>query len=682
MNRTSNKQTIKEEFIKNYFNRYRKVPSTFTIENQYDFNVDLNTKSYGINYNKKPSAEANVSYTIEKHKNDIESLYMDFDTLRKRQLKLIQQIQHVFKTFNNTQKKHLKLLKKLELEVSKELLLKNVDDSFIYGKISDFKIDQKDIDFDKSNISILEDGRVTLALNRVSSETFQNVSLDYYSNSTTHDVVDRKNLFDIKNLLEEDGSIFQHVAYTRFQDSVVNLSLNLKFNNIDGQSIDKLKVNCRTDSGGAKTNISVYYSKDYINYTLLEMDSVVEPNSGINYFDIYDDNIKDIRIVLSKRAYDYKRGNLYGYSFGIDFIGLTKAEYEVNQNSYLFTKAYEFKDTDGNPYNFNFATIKEGTCCTVPTQSSIQFFLSKNAADWYPCSIDGTGPGYVQFENDIQDIHSLIVDDSNPPSFITNTFKSTSNPSLTYQSAVLEEFGISLTDSEALMNYYIPVGNIDKISKESIKIFRDVNRRYSISGFLKVSNTYKTKLFVNDRDGIYLNFGSDTIKINGLAKSGNTFLRYGEHDIIVTQSLDNETEQLLNLNPFSNVSSLKNFDKKYPYNHFLLLTGYSYPNSFVGEKVYTNPHKVYSYLLNPVSNVKFNASENDDYSIYTLIENEFGLFFKIKKKNTDTKLEAIDLEYKTKSIENNSNKLYLKAILKSNNRNITPKIHSVKVRVI
>ena len=38
---------------------------------------------------------------------------MDFDTIRKRQLKLIDQIQRVFKTFNNTQKKHLKLLKKL-----------------------------------------------------------------------------------------------------------------------------------------------------------------------------------------------------------------------------------------------------------------------------------------------------------------------------------------------------------------------------------------------------------------------------------------------------------------------------------------------------------------------------------------------------------------------------------------
>ena len=113
-----------------------------------------------------------------------------------------------------------------------------------------------------------------------------------------------------------------------------------------------------------------------------------------------------------------------------------------------------------------------------------------------------------------------------------------------------------------------------------------------------------------------------------------------------------------------------------------MLTGYSYPNTFVGEKVYVNSHKVYAYSLNPVSNVKFNASQSDDYSIYTLIENEFGLFFKIKKKNIDTKLEAIDLEYKTKSIENNSNKLYLKAILKSNNRNITPKIHSVKVRVI
>jgi len=682
MNRSSNEQTIKEHIIKQYIQTYGRLPSQRVIDTEYR-DYDSNSKLYGLSNSHKPSAQANTTYSINKHLEDATMLDLDYETITKRQLNLTDDLERVFKTLGNTQKKHYDYLKKLELELSKEILLQGSSDAFTYGVVEDFKSNDNNIDFTKSNISLLDDGRVTLALNRIASTEFSNVSFDYFSNSTTHDIVDRKDLFNVRNVLIEDGNVFQHVAYTRYQDSIVNLSLNLKFNNVDGENIDKLKVVCRTGSGGAKTNFTVYYSTDFINYEKLDYDSNSEPVNGSNYIDVYKDNVKDLRIVFSKRGYDYKRNNLFGYAFGIDFIGLTYAEYKINEESYLYTKAYEIKDSDNNPYYFNFATIKDGTCCVIPEQTSVQFYLSKDNSNWYPCSIDGNGPGYVQFSNSDSNLHSLMISDAASPSLITNSYKSSSNLNINYVNNVRDAFGIILEDDEAVLNYYIPAINKSKFISDSLKIFRNVNVRYSTSGFEKIGEAYKTNIFVKDRDGVWIDFGSQQININGQLKSGNTFLRYGTHSIVITQALTDNVKRLLELRTsLSNLNSLKNFDNYYPYNHYLLLTGYSYPNTFNGEKIYTNQNKVFLNMPKKVSNVKFKASSGSDYSVYTVIENDLGLFFKIKKQSRDTNLEAIDIEYKSNSMENPSNKLYVKAVLKSNNKNITPKIDSIKMRVV
>lgn len=682
MNRNSNEQTIKEHIIKEYIKSYSRLPSIRVIDTEYR-DYDADSKLYGLSNSHKPSAQANTEYSINKHLEDAVMLNLDYETLSKKQLSLTDDLERVFKTLSNTQKKHYDYLKKLELELSKEILLQSSSDAFTYGVVEDFKSNNNNIDFTKSNISLLDDGRVTLALNRMASTEFSNVSFDYFSNSTTHEIVDRQNLFNVKNILVEDGSVFQHVAYTRYQDSIVNLSLNLKFNKVDGENIDKLKIICRAGSGSAKTNFTVYYSTDFINYEKLDYDSNSEPINGSNYIDVYKDNVKDLRIIFSKRGYDYKRNNLFGYAFGIDFIGLTYAEYKVNEESYLYTKSYDIKDSDGNPYYFNFATIKDGTCCVIPEQSSVEFYLSKDNSNWYPCSIDNNGPAYVQFSNSDTSLHSLIINDAESPSLISNTYKSFSNLNVNYLNNVKNTFGITLEDDEAILNYYIPTANKSKFILDSLKIFRNVNVRYSLSGFEKVGESYKTSIFIKDRDGLWIDFGSQAININGQLKSGNTFLRYGLHSIVITQALTNNVKQLLNLRTsLYNLNSLKNFDDYYPYNHYLLLTGYSYPNNFSGERIYTNQNKVFRNMPKKVSNVKFKASPANDYSIYSIIENDSGLFFKIKKLSSDTALEAVDIEYKSNSMENPSNKLYVKAVLKSNNKNITPKIDSIKMRVV
>ena len=79
---------------------------------------------------------------------------------------------------------------------------------------------------------------------------------------------------------------------------------------------------------------------------------------------------------------------------------------------------------------------------------------------------------------------------------------------------------------------------------------------------------------------------------------------------------------------------------------------------------------------------RFNIS--NEFEEYTLLKTEDGIYFKIYNKvdSSESKFENFDLTCRTNSSQENSNKLYIKAILKTFDEKVTPKIEQIQVRVI
>lgn len=689
-------QTTKEYEIKKFLSENKRLPTQEYL-NEKILNFRNKTKKNllvdGLNvyFDSEFSRFQNVNEEISSSNfnNMLHFVTKDLEVLRNEYLALINSVENYFKTITISQDRHYKNLKLLELEINKELLLSNKSDAFTYGVVENFDNHNNNVDFSKSSISILEDGRVTLGLLEVESTSFQNVNIDYFSSSRTDDVIDRRDLFNVRNILSEDGAFFEHVAYTSKQDSIVDFAIHINLDGSNTTKIDKLKIVCRSNSGSSKTNINVYYSLDNSNFIKLEYDSDLEPKNGANFFDIYQTSLRAIKIVFTKRGYDYKRDRSYGYAFGVDFIGITTAKYTVDEESILYTKAYEIFDENNQPYNFTFATLKHGTCCIIPSQSSVNFYLSKDNVNWKYCNIDNAGMEYVQFEKSNDIIHELVIDDSNTPYLITNKYQSVSNPNVNYLNSIKNNLGIELEDNEALLNYYFSTNNNNdmKVVESSIILHRDMSDiNDSESGWYQEGTKWVTNFVVDDLDGIYLDVGAHPLNVNGRDLSGEIYFAKGTHKIVSNQSVNILLSNFiyLNKNALNNSTNFKNFDKDfYPYNHRYLIKGYPYKNGFSGEKPYIKKGNSFKYKCNYTIPERFIFDSESNYQIFTLIKNSHGTFIKVKKQSNDLTKELFSLEYKSKSYnETPENRLYLKAVLKSSNKFITPKIDTVQMRVI
>ena len=124
-------------------------------------------------------------------------------------------------------------------------------------------------------------------------------------------------------------------------------------------------------------------------------------------------------------------------------------------------------------------------------------------------------------------------------------------------------------------------------------------------------------------------------------------------------------------------------DAVYPYNHKLLIEGYDYSLGFQGEQIYQGVDEFYGALLRFSTPEKFEDEDNDaNLSIFTLVEYNGNLYFKVKVDPTDGSWrdELISVEYMTH--RETGSQLYVKAIVSSLDSRISPHINHFQVRVI
>jgi hypothetical protein len=131
------------------------------------------------------------------------------------------------------------------------------------------------------------------------------------------------------------------------------------------------------------------------------------------------------------------------------------------------------------------------------------------------------------------------------------------------------------------------------------------------------------------------------------------------------------------------VELLENADPIYPFNHKLIVEGYPYSSDFSGERVYNALGRNFGVLMRYVTPELFNSGELDgDLTVYTIEEYDGVLYFKVKIDPGDSSYasEHIKVSYMVKN--GGSNKIWVKAIIKSNDANISPHINTFQVRVV
>ena len=396
---------------------------------------------------------------------------------------------------------------------------------------------------------------------------------------------------------------------------------------------------------------------------------------GENLISVAKKKVKKLKIYLSKEAPDLIQNGSGKYIFSLDTIEIINGDYKIDKKSELYAGPYELKDELGNPVNFSMATIDHGTCCIIPDQTSISFFLSKDNLNWHPAAFNQQMLDVVQFGSTLPENKKRLED--------TKSLNSLLSESQIKKSDIYLELE---KGKEAVTNIYIPSEEAENFVRQNTKIKRNLSVRgkklYGTqSGWFKdnASLQYKTCLWIDDFEGKVIDFGPTTARINGRPVSGETYLARGYHSFETNQK--NWFDVPVGLNSSQEIEEQ---DPCFPYNHKLIVEGYRYSQEFNGERHYTG-HGVQNFgsLLDYVTPERFNNSEFDnDLTIYTIEEYNGNLFFKVKINSSDASWvdELISIDYMMRN--NKVNTLYVKAILSTENAAITPNINKFQVRVV
>ena len=135
----------------------------------------------------------------------------------------------------------------------------------------------------------------------------------------SNSITERSSVNSINKILKEDGTFFEEILYTNAPDDIVDFSLNINFE--EKKEINKLKLVAKSVEIGSKCSVSILYSKDGSTFIPV-FESNIRLENNINVFDVNQKDIVKLRVVLTKRAYDVKKGNLFGYIFSVDYIEL------------------------------------------------------------------------------------------------------------------------------------------------------------------------------------------------------------------------------------------------------------------------------------------------------------------------------------------------------------------------
>lgn len=670
------KENIQEYIIKDFIKKYKRVPSRSEVLEIYT----SKKKSYpeigeiGLSAsNIKEDGETKIFYDAGSEsssssvKANLEKTILDLNFLDLKYSSLIEEQRErsidKSRIFKNIESKIKSLIKKINLEI----LLKGKQDIFSYGIVEDFEVRDKVIE-DQTTARILDNNKVTID-HIESKETKINLrEINFEVVHLRGNQISYNRFGALKEILEEDEKFFKVESASDIQDDIVEFVFSMNFR--VPKNIEQIKYKLQAIQNNSKLQEEVYFSVNGADYYQLEMPGIV--NSDINYIDFNNENIlyKNITIKFRKLAYDYEKNGKFYYCLNFDYMGFLENVYRRNQESTIVLGPYEILNEELEPVNYSIATIKAGTCCEIPEMTSINFYLSKDGIDYIKCGFSEESSDVISFD---QASNTNILED-----FDLVDVNSESEFLIDDQELIKYDFSAH----ETALNIVLKENKRSNVNLNSLKIYRNVftnklkNNQSFYSGWKKV-NDHFYECFIVLESSATVNFGSNrSLYVDGLETSGKVFLSEGKHKFKVSSYFfENEIKE-------KNILNERNLNRQtldYPYNHKLLLEGFDYSNRFKGNKRYLKLGYMYASELEKVSADSF--KNNNSYDSYSILDEGGDIYFLVKDVYSNGRFEEYDVKYNT-SGGNDSNKLYVKAVLKTENTKFSPKIDQIQVRVI
>jgi hypothetical protein len=500
------------------------------------------------------------------------------------------------------------------------------------------------------------------------------------------------------------------------------------------------------DSAKSSTiQITPMYSVDNYNYFQLPTNTYTQEVRSICTFQCETIEAKYLKFYFTKIGADSITDKTFIFEFGLKEIVLYNDIYTIDTPEIFMSDVLMFEETvaSGELQHFNEVSLE--TCERIEVDTSIQYAIavSENSiidpetAIWHPIS--------PKNHNTLDAASRLVFNEL--PSFETTSGEiSHLQPGEvfnTYQNFTETNYGthysliqIDNTDTifkevieniyprynfmnsnDRILNYQIKLsanslacgtGNPLKLDEHNIVIYRNLGEkglnlnletalvRGVSRGWAFKEPYYSCIIYIAQEEGLTLYIGSQPMIVDNRSYTGvvpatvltgKTSLTSGLHTVKVHKN----NWKYVTIGA-TDIEELQSFDSLYPYNHKLLIEGYSYDAGYPAEdeKVYIGTTLFAEYIMKKVSIYDlFHNVPVNGYRYYALeigehgtdaVDRDYFIVTKIDESNPDFQNEQFMVKlYGTNVNYTGLRYLRLKAELETSNELVTPILDSYKV---
>lgn len=594
------------------------------------------------------------------------------------------------------------------------------DTAGFFNFVSDTFSDTEKIDVPNSSV-VVDLGRNQVTLGPVDQGTTRVLLNNIDSEDAEFIVLTRKNLQSVveaegggvENAFHDTDRFWQHRVYMSSPAPVVG---ELKVRLADEPvSFSRIYLKLHAANTNSSMQITPLVSTDGINYAQLNTNAFSLSATRTATFTFPVTEATHVKFIFSKEGFDTVDGLNYVYEFGCDDIAFYAESFEENTPSVLFTTPLSIVDQTGNLDVFTKASLE--VCEFVPEGTTIDYFVAAtdtndddpNDLNWVqidPVDRDApTNPTVVDF-TDLEDVEvgnstessdwiKVSYDATNADEDLINpgpSFNIVTDTVPTVTPATTSGIRFALpSNSDRILDHQIST-DID-IQEDRLVVLRNLGLKGNTtkvrgvqSGWGFEDPYYSTTIEIKNKAGVDIDFGDQGVIIDGIQLQGNVHIDPGLH--LVRTHKDNWVE-VGDLND-ETVAGLQAIDPLYPFNHKLLIEGYSYPVDFEGGQIYVGVDVFAEIKMVQVS--PFDLLRNvspDDYSRFAIdLDAKDGardpsrvIIVKTDTTNPDFINERFVIRMKANTSSLSFNYIWLRADLSTTDEGLAPILGSYRIKL-
>jgi len=451
---------------------------------------------------------------------------------------------------------------------------------------------------------------------------------------------------------------------TVISSAPITMSVQLDVDLKEAKEISKIDYQSFNDSAFGLITVQIQYSNDNYNWFDLPSDFPVQNIYDKGIFTSTPTEMRYVRFILTKNAFDQVKEGRYHYFFGAKHIDVYGIEYDET-GSELRTKPITPEERSGQTAYINRVSIE--ACEDVPTGTDILYDVSFDDGEtWIPISpVNRSNPKFPQ----VASLNKINLEMSSEVSTTTvDGVVDVHNIALDYDASELDETSTTV---------WRGVG-----TQGSVDVVRKIQKGWSFN-----EEYYSCYVWVENFYGVEIDLGDTRAELDGISVTGLVTIPYGRHFFRTRQANWRSLVELTNVTAETKAGVITDdtagavTDPLYPYNHKYLIEGIPYDTdvttwdnqAYIGVTVFA--------ALRPALISSFDLLENandDDYARFAKRGDQ--LIVKYDPGTPDAANETYRVQSFTSSAENLPQDVILRATLKSEVGSVTPVLYDYKVK--